>query len=458
MESIWRHNLELTQREKLPGDMEVQTVVIGAGMAGLLTAYFLQKKGQQVVVIEAKRVASGQTQNTTAKITSQHGMIYDKLIRKVGRERARGYALAHEEAIRMYEQIVESENISCHFEKRAAYLYSMQEEGRKALWKEAQAAAELGIDACFAEGDEVTELPFKISSAVCFRNQAQFHPLEFIKHLAAELEIYEDTKVLSVKKHMVYTDKGIIQAQNIVFATHYPVINVPGFYFLRQHQEKSYVLALEDQKELSGMYYNIDKNILSLRSAGNTLLLGGGAHRTGKYKCKSQNASNEEIGYAYLRKMARTYYPDAKETAAWSAQDCMPHDEIPFIGRYSAFRPYWYVATGFKKWGMTSSMVAGLRISNQICGIPDPYEFVFSPQRMLFRAAVKNLFVDIGESIMGLSKGLFSKKERRCPHMGCRLEWNAQEDRWECPCHGSGFDAMGQLKDNPAQIDLAEKK
>lgn len=457
MESIWNQDVEQKERKPLEKNRNVQTVVIGAGMAGILTAYFLKKKGADVIVVEAKRVASGQTGGTTAKITSQHGMIYDKLTRKVGREKAKAYALANEEAIHMYEQIVKEENISCHFEKRPAYLYTVREESVKELKKEAEAATALGIKARLIEGSQITELPFEVSAGVCFADQAQFHPLEFIKYLADKLEIYENTKVLSVKKHMVFTDKGNIRAENIVFATHYPITNIPGFYFLRQHQERSYVLALKEQKELSGMYYSIDEKGLSLRSAGSILLLGGGGHRTGKSKEKEKNCKNQEIGYTYLRKMAQTYYPDAKEAGAWSAQDCMSHDEIPFIGKYSILRPYWYVATGFKKWGMTSSMVAAMTISNQIWGSSDSYETIFTPQRVLFRASIKNLMIDIGESLQGLGKGIFAGKKRRCPHMGCRLEWNEEESGWECPCHGSGFDGAGELKDNPAQIDLTDK-
>lgn len=248
---------------------------------------------------------------------------------------------------------------------------------------------------------------------------------------------------------MVYTNRGTIKAANIVFATHYPFINVPGFYFLRQHQERSYVLALQVRKELEGMYYSVDKNGLSLRSAGEILLLGGAGHRTGKCKCES---------YAYLRKMAQLYYPEAEEIMAWSAQDCMPHDGIPFIGRYSVFRPYWYVATGFHKWGMSSSMIAARIISRNILGLEGEKEFaVFSPQRLLVRASFKNLLVDVRESIKGLSKGLLRSKRKRCPHMGCALEWNPEENSWDCPCHGSRFHHTGELEDNPAQRDLPKK-
>ncbi|MBQ2804159.1 MAG: FAD-dependent oxidoreductase [Lachnospiraceae bacterium] len=453
MESIWRATTTIEERKPLQAERNVHTVVIGAGMTGILTAYQLQRKGQEVIIVEAKEIASGQTGSTTAKLTSQHGMIYHKLIQRVGRERAKTYALANEEAIRIYEQMIRDEQIDCDFQTKPAYLYTLHPCKREKLKREAAAAASLGIKARYLEGDEITELPFQVQGAVCFERQAQFHPLKLLKHLAGKLEIYENTKVLAVRGHVVYTNRGKIKARHIVFATHYPITNIPGFYFLRQHQERSYVLALEGQKELSGMYYGIDEGGLSLRSVGNILLLGGGGHRTGKDEKKHRKGDNK-VGYSYLRRMAQIYYKEASEKYVWAAQDCMSHDGIPFIGRYSVIRPYWYVATGFKKWGMTFAMLAAITISNQICGVYDPYKKLVCPQRFYTRASLRNLLVDIGESIKGLGKGVFSKSKRRCPHMGCRLEWNRQEKSWDCPCHGSRFDQRGELLDNPAQMDL----
>lgn len=531
MESIWKKDVRIHERKPLQQEggntRQVDTLVIGAGMAGILTAYFLRERGREVLVVDANRIAGGQTEKTTAKITSQHGMIYDKLLRKCGRKRALDYARANEEAIALYEEIIKEEKIPCYFERCSAYLYTTCEEGIEKLKKEAKAAASLGIDSCFldtkilewdlageyfyseagtevhavktnrmdksclemsdVEINEIIDLPFKVKAAVCFENQAQFHPLEFIRYLAAKLEILENTKVLSVKKHMVHTDKGNIHAENIVFATHYPFVNVPGFYFLRQHQERSYVLALQGEgvpDKLAGMYYGIDKGGISLRSAGGKLLFGGGGHRTGshrtgghrtgsrkpgkcsvgtpqcpaceepKRKLDSDDALTGVSGYSYLRRMKQLYYPDATEYTAWSAQDCMPHDELPFIGRYSVCRPYWYVATGFHKWGMTSSMIAARIICDMIDGKENPYQKTFSPQRLLLRAGISNLCKDLGESVAGLTKGLFSKKNRRCRHMGCRLNWNPEEESWDCPCHGSRFGKDGKLVDNPAQRDL----
>lgn len=466
MNSIWKKTAQIPERESLQGDIRAENVVIGAGMAGLLTAYFLQKKGKQVIVLEAAEIAGGQTKNTTAKLTSQHGLIYHKMIKKTGFDRAKGYALANESAINAYEALIREEGISCDFERLPSFLYTADVSRIRELEQEAQAAKELGISAGLADAGEVTELPFPIAGAVCFENQAQFHPLKFVKELSQKLTIYENTKVLSVKQHkIVYesrrdspysTVRGTVTAENIIFAAHYPFVNVPGFYFLRQHQERSYVLALEGQgvpERLSGMYYSIDRGGLSFRSGEGRLLLGGGSHRTGKAICRCQGAERQE-GYSYLRKLAKQYYPEGDETAYWSAQDCMPHDGIPFIGSYSVFRPYWYVATGFQKWGMTSAMAAAGIISDKICGIRNPYERIFSPQRVLLRAGIKNLMFDIGESVLGLTKGLFSKRQRRCRHLGCRLVWNAEEESFDCPCHGSRFSAEGELIDNPAQRGL----
>lgn len=446
MESVWHSEKERSKRGKIRGFRKVETVVIGAGMAGVLIAYLLQKNGHEVIVLEAKEIGSGQTENTTAKITCQHGACYDRMIMKMGPDRAREYVKANREAITMFERIIKQENINCHFERCSSYLYATSERGLRLLEHETEAADYLSIDAHFVSGEKIKELPFQVKGALCFENQACFHPMEFLTALAKGLEIYEDSQVNQVEGNLVFTDKADIEAEHIVFATHYPIENLPGFYFLRQHQERSYVLALKSKSPLSGMYYSVEEDGLSFRSFQELLLLGGGGHRTGKEK--------ENMGYTYLKKAAKKYYPEAEIESMWSAQDCMPHDEIPFIGKYSIFRPDWYVATGFHKWGMTSSMIAAQIIAGKICGKPVSYEKVFSPQRFCFRASLKNLSIDLWESACGLGKGLFSKKGRRCTHMGCRLEWNMEERRWECPCHGSGFSDEGELTDNPAATDL----
>lgn len=423
MKEIWRKHQDV--------------IVIGAGMTGLLTAYYLKEQGKQVLVLEANEIASGQTGRTTAKITSQHDLKYKKLIKQIGIKRARLYAQANEAAIDEYEKLIQSQNIDCQFERLTAYLYT--QEDKRVLWEEAQVAAYLGIDTFFSRE---SELPFSVSSVVGFRNQAQFSALEFLKHIAKELEILEHTKVIKIRGNRVITKDKVMTADKIVVATHYPIRNIPGFYFLRQHQERSYVLALKGPAKLKGMYKGIDENGISLRQAGEYLLLGGSSHRTGK----------NTVGGAYdfLKHMAERYFPEWEEAARWSAQDCMPHDGIPFIGKYSIFTPNLYVATGFQKWGMTTSMVAAMILRDEIRGRKSPYSELFCPQRIHIRAGMANFLMDVGESAMGLMKGLFCKKGPRCPHMGCELVWNPDEHSWDCPCHGSRFEEGGKLRDNPA--------
>ncbi len=452
MKSLWKDTVIIPQRSPLPENVTVPNVVIGAGIAGILTAWFLKRRGKEVIVLEANTIGSGQTGNTTAKITSQHGLFYHQMIKKVGHREARMYAIANERAIATYEKIIKDEKIACDFQRKPAYLYTLEEQGILPLQTEMRAAQSLGIDATWAGIEAFQDIPFAVKGGICFPNQAQFHPLKFIKHLSKELTIYEQTRVLSVKKNKVYTDKGVVTAENVIFATHYPIIDVPGFYFLRQHQERSYIVALDGQKELAGMYYGIDEDGLSLRSEGDMLLIGGGNHRTGKCVCEQKKG--KRVGYTFLKEQVNQYYPEANIVNAWSAQDCMPHDDIPFIGRYSVFRPRWYVATGFKKWGMTSSMIAAAMISDMICLGDLKRKNIFLPQRFYIRASFKNLCIDLWESTMGLTKGLFASPEHKCSHLGCKLDWNPEETSWECPCHGSGYYKDGKLKDAPAIKDL----
>lgn len=447
--SLWRKQVDSASiqsgKKNVQENFHRDVVVIGAGIAGLLIAFYLQEAGYRVLVLEAGEIASGQTERTTAKITSQHGLKYSKLIHKVGIEKARMYAQANESAIREYEAFIKKHEIECQFERVPSYLYTMHD--ADILKEEAKAAASLGIDAFFTKE---TELPFSVTGAVCFRNQAQFSPLKFVRYLASQLEIWEHMQVIAVKGNAVITQKEVITADRIVVATHYPMRNVPGFYFLRQHQEKSYVLALSGCDRIEGMYYGIDKEGFSLRQAGDYLLLGGSSHRTGE----------NSTGGAYhtLRTMVKRYFPQAKEETRWSAQDCMPHDGIPFIGRYSVFTPSLYVVTGFQKWGMTSAMIAAMIMRDEICGVNNPYAKLFSPQRVNYRAAIKDLLVDICVSVKGLSKGLFHRPKNiyppKCSHMGCELAWNPDEQTWECACHGSRYDADGNLLDNPAKESL----
>ena len=477
--SLWSLSCDIHTRESLKENITTDTAVIGGGMCGILTAYMLSKRGINTVVLEADRIASGVTRNTTAKITTQHYLCYDKLINNVGKEKAFQYAHASKRAIEDYRKIIKELQIDCDFEDMPALAYSLTE--TDTLEAEMRAALSLGIDA-----DMVTSsaLPFKIKGAVRFKGQAQFHPLKFIKAVAEKLQIYEQTKALSVENNVILTNGGKVSAKHIVVATHYPFINAPGFYFMRTHQERSYALAIKNVPALDGMYIDASSGGYSFRSYGDTLIFGGEGHRTGK---------NPQGGaYAKLRAKAKELYPNAQEVCAWSAQDCVTLDSIPYIGNYSASTPNSYVATGFHKWGMTGSMVAARIISDAIIGEENSCAEVFSPQRFNITASMKSLMTDFAQSVAGLSAGAFSMpKEQlesveighggivefvgnkvgvyrkgenevyavsvKCPHLGCELAWNPDELSWDCPCHGSRFTYKGELISGPAMKGLLEK-
>lgn len=478
MKSLWSESCKFRKREALNKDIKTDVLVIGAGIAGILTAYMLKQKGREVVVIDAAEIASGNTKNTTAKITSQHDLIYSKLITEFGEEKARQYAKANELAIKKYKEIIEDRRIECDFEEKPSYVYSLNEVD--VLKEEAEAAKKLGIDAEFVQK---ANLPFKINGALKFNNQAQFNPLKFLKDISNELVIYENTRALEIKENLVVTSGGNITAKNIVVATHYPLMNAPGYYFMKMHQERSYVLALENKSEIDGMYIDLNKEGYSFRTYNNLLLLGGISHRTGE---------NEEGGsYDELRKVAKRLYPKAKEKYHWSAQDCMTIDGIPYIGRYSSETPNIYVATGFNKWGMTSSMVSAMIISDMILEKENDFSEIFSPRRFDLSLSINNIANDLLETAKnfitqkvyipsseiehiknghggiveynGEKVGVYKNKEgkeffvsTKCTHLGCQLSWNADELTWDCPCHGSRFDYKGRLIGSPATKDLVE--
>ena len=233
MESIWKQTYEIASRPSLCGDIRAEAVVIGAGMTGILTAWQLQREGIRTVVLEADRIASGQTGHTTAKITAQHGDILADFVREKGFKTAAKYVRANLAAVKEYERIISGEGISCDFEKTDSYVYGQEEERMK---EEAKVSRQLGAPAFF-----VKDISFPVShkSAVRFSDQAQFHPLKFADALARSLTIYEKSPVKEVEDHKVITPGGSVAAKHIIFAAHFPFVNFPGMYFARMHQERS---------------------------------------------------------------------------------------------------------------------------------------------------------------------------------------------------------------------------
>ena len=471
MESIWKRTCNREKRPALEGHIRADVAVIGGGMAGVLTAWHLEQAGVNAVILEADQIGSGQTGNTTAKITSQHGMFCHTFLEKKGEETAKKYVRANQDAVEEYKKIFQEEHIDCGLTESDACVYSENEEK---IRMETEAAQKLGIDASFRTQ---IEIPVPCAGAVCFPGQAQFHPLKFIGVLAERLTVYEGTPVTEVDGNLVKTTHGSVEADKIVFAVHFPFIDFPGMYFARMHQERSYVIALENAGKIDNMYIGDGEDTLSFRQYDKYILLGGQAHRTGE---------NHEGGcYENLRKTAERLYPGSRVAACWSAQDCITTDKIPFIGQYAAERPDWFVATGFRKWGMSSAMVSAMLLRDQICGIENPYAEVFAPARFSAEE-IPQMMKDGGKAVKGLTKRFFHLPEETaaalerghgavvetsegkagvyktgegeicqvdivCPHMGCELAWNPDEHSWDCPCHGSRFDSKGNLLNGPAQ-------
>lgn len=429
MQSIWKNSVKLPSFIHLNKDTKTDVLIIGGGLCGILCAHMLKESGVKYVLVEAEQICSGITHNTTAKITSQHGLIYNKLIQKFGTEKARMYLDANEAALAKFRELAHS--IDCDFETKASYVYSLND--RLSLEEELDALRALNFHAEFVRRPSI---PISTAGAVKFNNQAQFNPLRFVAGIAKDLNIYEHTRVTELIGTTAITRYGKIHADKIIVTTHFPFINKHGSYFLKMYQHRSYVLALDNAPNVDGMYVDEAKTGLSFRNYNNLLLLGGGSHRTGK----------SGGSYKELTAFAKKYYPDANEVCHFATQDCMTLDDVPYIGNYSKRTPNMYVATGFNKWGMTSSMVAATILCDIILGNDNPYAPVFSPSRTMLRP---QLFVNAFES----SVNLLTPTKPRCPHLGCALKWNSHERTWDCPCHGSRFTKDGKLIDNPATKD-----
>ena len=430
MISIWSDSVEFPSFEQLKKDIKTDVLIIGGGITGILCAYMLEQAGIDYILVEADKLCSGITKNTTAKISIQHGLIYHKLVKRFGLEKARMYLDANEAALQEYRKLCG--NIDCHFETKDNFVYSRNSPTK--LEKELHALNKLGYTA-----DYVGKLPLPLSNvgAVRFENQAQFHPLKFLAAISKGLTIYEHTKVRELMQNTAITEYGRITAQNIIVTTHFPFLNKHGSYFLKMYQHRSYVIAYENAVNVKGMYVDENDKGFSFRNYDKLFLIGGGDHRTGKH-----GGNWKEIS-----EFAAAHYPDAQTRYHWATQDCITLDEVPYIGAYSKRTENLYVATGFNKWGMTSAMTAAMLLRDMITKKECSYAPVFSPSRTMLRT---QLFINAFEA----TTNLLAPTTKRCPHLGCALKWNPQERSWDCPCHGSRFTETGELIDNPATDDL----
>lgn len=473
---LWSSTSSIKSRDKLLNDIECDVLVVGGGIAGVLTAYLLTQNGVNTVLVEASSVCSGQTAKTTAKITSQHGACYQKIAKNFSLYTATAYADASERAVDAFDKLIFDRRINCDFMRVPSYLYSKSDQ--TTLEREFNFTQKCSINAVLTKR---VELPFNIKLALKYQNQAQFNPYPFISTLSDYISIFENTRVLRVEDNIAYCDNAKIKAKKVVFATHYPIINFPGLFFTRMHQSRSYVVAMKNVPKMYAMYYSIDKGGLSFRMYNDLMLISGCSHRTGE-------SAPVSSPYEYLKSTTQQFYPQSQLCYNFSAQDSMTPDHLPYAGYYSKFNKDWYVLTGFSKWGMTDSMLCASLVCDMIVGNKNPLKNILSPSRLNL-SSVRPILNEVGHSIKGLSKtafcipkdsvadiergsakivmykgkrcGVYKSEEgelfvvsARCPHLGCMLSFNLAEKTWDCPCHGSRFSYTGELLDSPSQTDI----
>lgn len=495
MNSLWLDSIKKANPfSSLSNDTETDVCIIGAGVFGLTCAYYLSNLGFKVVVLEKDGIGEKATGHTTAKITSQHSLFYDYLIHSYGEKFASDYLEANEKAIKNIKQIVDTEKIKCDFEYQNSYVYTTKKVELKSIKKEVGAVESLGFPCEF-----VTKvgLPFSIEGAICFKKQAQFHPLKYLYGLCDSIsshdgKIYTNTVVTNVESdldsaYLVSTANHTVKSKFVIVATHYPFINFPGFYFTKMYQSTSYLIAVDTKKTLfNGMYINDTSPIFSYRTVKHQgkelLLIGGGEHKTGQPSCYKDT-------YGILEEEAKKFYPDCEVLYRWNTRDCISLDKLPYIGPYAASMPNVFVGTGFKKWGMTLSNVAANIVTDCICGKKNKYEYLFRASRLkpiknkdemknILVQSTNSLFLDkfksanmsfdniqndsgsiieINKEKVGIYKNLEGKVyavKPICTHLGCLLSWNDVDKTWDCPCHGSRFDYQGKNLYDPAFKNL----
>ena len=491
MSSFWLDSVKNTPSfSSLDKDIKSDVCIVGCGLLGLTCGYYLSQNGVKVTVIDKNNIMEKVSGHTTAKITSQHNLIYKYLEDSLGIKSAKQYLDANQLAISNIKNIINTEQIDCDFEMQDSYVYTTDENEVEKIKLENNTVNSLGLNSEFVTS---SPLPFKISGAIKFPNQAQFNPVKYAYGLANKIKenIYINTTVYNIEKEndefIVYTKNNKIHSKYVVLASHYPFINAPGYYFLKMYQSTSYVIGVDiGDKSFDGMYINNQSPIFSYRFASykdkKILLVGGSDHKTGS-KIDLSNA------YPILESEVKKFYPKCNVLYRWNTQDCITLDKIPYIGEFSNLMSNMYVGTGFNKWGMTSSNVAANIITDNILGQKNEYEDVFKATRLhpiknseelgnmikeSTNSLVLNKFkvpegdlkkiqndtgmvVEIDNQKVGIYKdpnGKVFAVKPICTHLGCLLSWNNIDKTWDCPCHGSRFDYKGKNLYNPAIKNL----
>ncbi|MEV0221812.1 FAD-dependent oxidoreductase [Streptomyces sp. NPDC050704] len=482
----------------LAATLTVDVAVVGAGIAGLSTAWELVRGGRSVAVLEADRIATGVTGHTTAKLSALHTLIYERLRRTRGTEAAKLYGRSQTEAIRHAAAIADELGVDCDWEETEAFTYA-QDPGRIGeLMAEADAAREAGLS---AEYVTETGLPFPVAGAVRVTEQAQFHPRKYLLALADDLlrrgaRIYEHTRVVGLREGepcRLTTGAGAtVTATDVVVATHYPVFD-RALLFTRLSPRRELVLTAPVEAGLapSGMFITPEQGTRSLRTApyedGKRLLIVTGEHFT-------PGTSDVEERFGRLAGWAGEHFGELTVTHRWATQDNDSTDSVPLVGPLHAGSRHTYVATGFGGWGLSGGIMAGRLLSDLITGQKPPWSELYDPRRV--RTAVREapaflkhqaqvarhfvgdrLSASTGGSVDDIAPGdgavvrvgghrcaVYRDEDgevhavsARCTHLGCLVAFNRAERAWECPCHGSRFDPDGKIVQGPATRPLEQR-
>ena len=496
MSSFWIDSLKNLNKnfESLNEDIKTDVCIIGGGITGISCAYYLSKAGISTTLLDKDLLSYKTTGNTTGKITSQHDLFYSYLINSFGLNFAKEYLQANENAIFNIEQIIKEENINCDFSFEDSYVFTQDINEIDKIKDEVKSMHKLDFP---AEYLTTTPLPLDILAAIKFPKQAQFHPRKYLSGLVNSIiqnngRIYENTEVIDIQRensnYVISAKNNKVYSKYVIMATNFPILNFPGFYFMKMYQSTSYIIGVETNSKLfPGMYINSEEPTLSFRTAKTydnkqLLLIGGSDHKTGA-KINLTNA------YANLEKIAKQIYPDCKVLYQWQTEDCISVDKIPYIGQFSSLMPNMFVATGYKKWGMTTSNIAANIITDMILGKSNKYSHIFQSTRfhpIKNHDEVKNILKETAYSLVinktvippdtlsdiniddgklveidGKKVGIYKDSNGElhaikpiCSHLGCELTFNNLEKTWDCPCHGSRFDYTGKCIYGPSVGNL----
>jgi glycine/D-amino acid oxidase-like deaminating enzyme/nitrite reductase/ring-hydroxylating ferredoxin subunit len=484
--SPWLRDEPPAIRTPLATGTHADVCVVGAGIAGASAALELRRAGVDVVLLEARRVGAGVTGHSTAKLSSLQGTRYSILRGRWGTEAASVYAAANQAGLERIAQLVEELQIGCGFRRKPAFTYTEDEDEVGAIELELDAAAEAGLEVAYTEE---SDLPFPIRAAVRCDRQAEFDPVAYVRAIVDEAEragarVYEGSRVVQASGDQVTVATGAeVTADHVVLATQLPLLD-RGLLFARLHPERSYALGVRVEGEPpQGMYISVEKPTRSMRShpveGGELLIVAGESHKAG------QGDSGEH--YDALESFARERFAHRETEYRWAAHDFISPDRLPMIGPVP-FGGSALCVTGMAKWGLAMGATAGLILTDIVRGAESPWGKAFDPQRIhlsslpevtkenvnvgwrfvadrvRMRSTAEGLAPGEGRVIgSGLGQkaayrdenGALHTLSARCTHLGCIVNWNAVERTWDCPCHGSRFDARGDVLAGPATAPLA---